>query len=68
VAFTVLPGHGAVIGEKWVAGKAPLQLVWEYMDAGYLQVTNRIPQGPMSYVPAPDGRMVLQTSPNPLLD
>jgi hypothetical protein len=60
VAFTVLPGHGAVIVEKWVAGAAPLQVMWEYMDAGYLQVDNRIPQGPMKYALGPDGRMVLQ--------
>jgi hypothetical protein len=62
VAFTVLPGHGVVIVEKWVAGAAPFQVMWEYMDAGYLQVDNRIPQGPMGYVPGPDGRMVLQTA------
>jgi hypothetical protein len=62
VAFTVLPGHGVVIVEKWVAGAAPFQVMWEYMDAGYLQVDNRIPQGPMGYIPGPDGRMVLQTA------
>lgn len=62
VAFTVLPGHGVVIVEKWVAGAAPFQVMWEYMDAGYLQVDNRIPQGPMGYIPGPDGRMVLQTT------
>jgi hypothetical protein len=59
VVFTVLPGHGTVIVEKWVEGKAPFQIIWEYMDAGYLEVTNRIPQGPMSYVPDLDGRMLL---------
>jgi hypothetical protein len=62
VAFTVLPGHGVVIVEKWVAGAAPFQVMWEYMDAGYLQVDNRIPQGPMGYIAGPDGRMVLQTA------
>jgi hypothetical protein len=62
VAFTVLPGHGVVIVEKWVAGAAPFRVLWEYMDAGYLQVDNRIPQGPMGYIPGPDGRMVLQTA------
>jgi hypothetical protein len=61
-AFTILPGHGVVIVEKWVPGAAPFQVIWEYMDAGYLQVDNRIPQGPMEYVPGPDGRMVLQTA------
>ena len=61
VAFTVLPGHGTVIVEKWVKGKDPFQIIWEYMDAGYLEVDRRIPQGPMAYVPGPDGRMLLST-------
>lgn len=59
VIFTVLPGHGTVIVEKWVKGKAPFQIIWEYMDAGYLQVDTRIPQGPMQYIPGSDGRMLL---------
>lgn len=63
VVFTVLPGHGTVIVERWVPGKAPFQVIWEYIDAGYLQVDNRIPQGPMEYVPAPDGMMLLQSGP-----
>jgi len=60
IAFTVLPGHGAFIVEKWVAGKAPFQVIWEAMDAGALQVDNRVPQGTMAYIPGPDGRMGLQ--------
>ncbi|MFB0533997.1 MAG: hypothetical protein ACETWR_03330 [Anaerolineae bacterium] len=62
VVFTVLPGHGVVIVEKWVPGTAPFQVIWEYMDAGYLQVDNLIPQGTMEYAREPDGRMVLQTA------
>lgn len=62
VAFTVLPGHGVFIAEKWVLGKAPFQVIWEYIDAGHLQVDNRIPQGPMEYVSSPDGTMVLQVA------
>ena len=65
VVFTVLPGHGAVIVEKWVSGRRPFQVVWESMDAGILRVASRIPQGPMSYVPATDGRMVLQEEDEP---
>jgi hypothetical protein len=61
VAFTVLPGHGVVIVEKWVPGKAPFQVLWEYMDAGYLVVENRIPQGSMQFVPEGTERMVLHT-------
>jgi hypothetical protein len=55
VAFTVLPGHGIMIVEKWVAGKAPFQVIWEYMDSGYLQVANEVAQGPMEYVVEGDG-------------
>ncbi len=60
VVFTVLPTHGTVIVEKWVAGAAPFQVIWEYMDSGALQIDNRIPQGPMEFIPGPDGRMVLK--------
>lgn len=62
VVFTVLPGHGTFVVEKWVPGKAPFQTIWEYMDAGYLQVETRVPQGTMEYAPGPDGRMLLQTA------
>jgi len=60
VVFTVLPGHGAVIVEKWVSGKAPFQVIWEYMDAGYLQIDKRIPQGSMRYALAAGGEMRLR--------
>ncbi|NLG50467.1 MAG: hypothetical protein GX552_10195, partial [Chloroflexi bacterium] len=62
VAFTVLPGHGVVIVEKWVPHTRPLQTIWEYMDAGHLQVANHVPQGMMRYVPDADGRMRLDES------
>lgn len=54
VAFTILPGHGVVLVEKWVPGKEPFQTLWEYMDAGYLHVSSRIPQGMVRYEPAGD--------------
>lgn len=60
VVSTVLPGHGVVIAEKWVRDKAPFQVIWEYMDAGYLEVARQIPQGPMRCVAAGADRMVLQ--------
>ncbi|HKZ55994.1 MAG TPA: hypothetical protein VJ123_10975 [Anaerolineales bacterium] len=59
IVFSILPGHGVVIVEKWVAAKEPFQAIWEAMDAGHLQVENRVPQGPLSYQAGPDGRMVL---------
>ena len=46
VVFTILPGHGIVIVEKWVEGKQPFQVIWEAMDNRDLEVTNDIPQGP----------------------
>lgn len=61
VVFTVLPGHGVVIVEKWVKGKDPFQVIWEFMDAGYLQVDSFVPQGPLEYLPDPTGRMRVQT-------
>jgi hypothetical protein len=60
IVFTVLPGHGVMIAEKWVPGKAPFQVLWEAMDAGTLQVANHVPQGPMWYVPNEDGMMVVK--------
>jgi hypothetical protein len=59
VVFTVLPGHGVVIVEKWVRGKVPFQIIWEYMDAGILQIENQIPQGPLTFIPGEKGFMVL---------
>jgi len=60
VVFTVLPGHGMVVVEKWVPGKAPFQVIWELMDAGALEITNLIPQGPLVFKPDSLGRMVLE--------
>lgn len=61
IVFTVLPGHGIVIVEKWVSGKAPFEVIWESMDSGALQISSRVPQGPLQYTPSGDRRMVLQT-------
>jgi hypothetical protein len=43
-----------------VLGATPFQIVWEYMDAGYREVENLIPQGPLEYVLGADNRMVLR--------
>jgi len=61
VVFTILPGHGIVIAEKWVPGKAPFQVMWEFMDSGALQIDNRVPQGPLTFVPGENDEMVLRT-------
>ena len=49
IVFTVLPGHGVVIVEKWVEGKAPFQATWEAMDTRIIEITNHIPQGPFAF-------------------
>ena len=49
VIFSVLPGHGVVIAEKWQDDKAPFQLIWEYMDDGKIVIDNLIPQGPFRF-------------------
>ena len=49
IVFTVLPGHGVVIVEKWVDGKAPFQVLWEGMDRKIIEITNHIPQGPFAF-------------------
>lgn len=49
VVFTVLPGHGVVIVEKWVEGKQSFQVIWEAMDKKDIEITNDIPQGPFTF-------------------
>ena len=61
VVFTVLPGHGAVIVEKWVPGTAPFQAIWEAMDQGLLEVEKRVPQGPIEYVSTGEGKKVIRS-------
>jgi hypothetical protein len=57
LVFTIIPGHGLVVVEKWDPEKKPFQTIWEYMDSGLLEVDNHIPQGKYSFVPDRDGRM-----------
>jgi hypothetical protein len=60
VAFTVLPGHGIVITEKWQPDKKPFQLIWEYMDDGYIEIDRLVPQGPIQYKMNGRGMMELR--------
>ena len=62
VVFTVLPGHGIVIVEKWAVGAAPLQTVWEAMDSGALEIDSCVPQGPIEYVSEGEDRRVVQVT------
>ncbi len=58
IVFTVLPGHGSVIVEKWDQRRPAFQLIWEAMDAGALECSDDIPQGPFRFVPE-GGRRIL---------
>jgi hypothetical protein len=59
VTFTVMPGHGVVVAEKWVPGKAPFQVLWEAIDAGALKISKEIPQGWHAYREDGARRMIL---------
>jgi hypothetical protein len=61
VVFTVLPGHGVLIIEKWVPGKVPFQVICECMRDGRLEIENAVPQGVLDFVPGPDGRQILRS-------
>jgi len=60
VVFTILPGHGVMITEKWAQGKAPFQLIWEAMDRGDLEIASEVPQGVVKFVEDGEGRRVLK--------
>jgi hypothetical protein len=59
IVFTILPGHGLLMAEKWVPGTEPFDVLLQAMDDGRLEVSHGVPQGPMHYVTQGD-RMVLQ--------
>jgi hypothetical protein len=61
IVFAVLPGHGVFITEKWVSEMEPFQVIWESMDNGFLEIENKIPQGPFIFVPKLEDQMVLET-------
>ena len=61
VVFTILPGHGIVVVEKWALGKEPFQLIWEYMDDGKLEIEKIIPQGRLAFEEDQQGMMILKS-------
>jgi len=63
VVFTVLPGHGTVIVEKWVPDHVPFEAIWRAMDEGDLQIDRHVPQGPIEYRPGPQGHEVVYEAP-----
>lgn len=52
VAFLEQPGHGLVVVEKWVEGKAPFQVLREALETGRLCITNHVPQSHVDWVQA----------------
>ena len=63
VVFTVLPGHGVMIAEKWVEHRVPFEEIWDAMDAGALTVTSTVPQGRLRFVE--DGSQMLLEEEHP---
>ncbi|MEZ4767185.1 MAG: hypothetical protein R2844_02015 [Caldilineales bacterium] len=37
--------------------KVPFQVMWEYMDAGYIEIDSHVPQISFDYVPGDDDRL-----------
>lgn len=67
IVFTVLPGHGVIIVEKWMEEKPAFQLIWEAMDHKTIEIYNDIPQGPFEFK-AEGGRYVIAGDRLPLPD
>ncbi|MBL9080090.1 MAG: hypothetical protein JNL08_21535 [Planctomycetes bacterium] len=59
VVFSILPGHGLLMAEKWVPGTEPFDELLAAMDSGRVEVSHGVPQGPMHYAVEGD-RMVLR--------
>jgi hypothetical protein len=59
VVFSILPGHGLLMCEKWVPGTLPFEALLSAIDSGRLELSQNVPQGPMHYAPFGE-RMVLR--------
>ena len=49
MAFTVIPGHGIVIVEKWLQDKRPFDAILDAIETGALNICKPVPQGPFDY-------------------
>jgi hypothetical protein len=58
VVFSILPGHGLLMVEKWVPGTQPFDVLLRAIDERRLELSAGVPQGPMHYARRGD-RMVL---------
>jgi len=67
VVFLEQPGHGVVIVEKWVEGKAPFQTIRETLESGRLKMNMRVPQGPIRWEmdSAPNGQPLNRKADSP---
>lgn len=59
IVFTVLPGHGMLMVEKWLPKRAPFEALLQAMDDRAIDICHGVPQGWMRYVPD-GGRMELR--------
>ena len=55
IIFTILPGHGVLIVEKWVESKPPFAIIYEAIQNGKLIFDHDVPQGPLDYKEYGDG-------------
>lgn len=51
IVFTVLPGHGMLMVEKWLPGRQPFEELIAAMDSGRIEICYGVPQGWMRYEP-----------------
>ena len=59
IVFTVLPGHGMLMVEKWLPGRAPFEELLRAIDERRIDICHGVPQGWMRYAPV-GGRMELR--------
>jgi hypothetical protein len=61
LVFLEQPGHGVMVAEKWpkpADDRPAFETIYKYLQAGHIQMTLDIPQGPITWesVIGPDGR------------
>jgi hypothetical protein len=59
IVFTILPGHGVLIVEKWEEGKMPFEIICEAIRDGRMKIENDVPQGLLNYSENADGDQVI---------
>ena len=59
IIFTILPGHGVLIVEKWADGKQPFEIIYEAIQEDRLVFERDVPQGPLEYKEDGNGSFVV---------